>query len=144
MNLYEMLEYVMNGGMATYEGWDSYVSLNGTETLVSIYSKKIQTVHSPFVPAKLDKGRDWIPYQPKLVLSEDEKVILRNIDKTIKWLARDSKGDIFGFYSKPLKCNVGWMTTYSNPRVYLRMFNHLFKFTKWEDAEPTLIEDLLK
>lgn len=78
--------------------------------------------------------------KPKL--TEDEKVILRNIDKTFEWIARDNDGSLFAYEDKPLKTDdYGWDSINC---MSLGLFNHLFQFVKHEDNEPYLIEDLLK
>lgn len=73
-------------------------------------------------------------------LSDDERVILRNIDKEYKWIVRSLYGSIWVYRCKPDKDEFGW-----NGRDLERLpFNHLFQFITWEDEEPYKIEDLLK
>lgn len=67
--------------------------------------------------------------KPKL--SDDEKVILRNIAKEYNWIARDKSGYLILY--KELYYGIG-----------TKLFKHLFQFIKWEDEEPYNIEDLLK
>ena len=76
--------------------------------------------------------------KPKL--TEDEKVILRNLPKKYKWIARDKSGLIFLCSKKPSKCNYSWIGYNDIAFPYY----HLFQFIKWEDEEPYSIEDLLK
>lgn len=78
--------------------------------------------------------------KPKL--TEDEKVILRNIDKTFRWVARDEDGALFVYNGKPLKSDDGeW-----NAVEYMSLctFRGLFKFVTCYDDEPYLIENLLQ
>lgn len=76
-------------------------------------------------------------------LTEDEKAILRNISKKYRYVARDEDGTLFVFTEKPFKLDYYWKSGNEDEySVYL--FNHLFRFIKWEDEEPYLIEDLLK
>lgn len=78
--------------------------------------------------------------KPKL--TDDEKAILRNISKEYKWIARDESTRLYIFINKPYKTDCIW---YAVDRIYdLHVFRHIFKFIKWEDEEPYLIEDLLK
>lgn len=77
-------------------------------------------------------------------LTEDEKVILRNIDKKYKWIARDGDGKLCVFVDKPLKFPYMWNNKRNTGWDFLNVFAHLFQFIKWEDEEPYLIEDLLK
>ena len=77
-------------------------------------------------------------------LTEDEKVILRNIDNRNKWIARDGDGSLFVYCSKPIKKESSWVSEMFLDWCDIWIFKHLFQFIKWEDEEPYLIEDLLK
>lgn len=74
-------------------------------------------------------------------LTEDEKVILRNLPKEYKWVARDKNGQIFLYTNRPVKAREHWDCEF---QAYYFSFGHLFQFIKWEDEEPYSIEDLLK
>ena len=76
--------------------------------------------------------------EPKL--TEDEKVILRNLPKEYKWVVRDHIGSLWIFENKPNNNIFGWF--YSTASTL--PFPNLFKFIKYEDKEPYSIEDLLK
>ena len=65
-------------------------------------------------------------WERKPELSEAERVILENISKEYKYIARDEVGNLFIYSSHSFA-----------------IFNDLFKMVKWEDEEPTLIADLL-
>lgn len=75
--------------------------------------------------------------KPKL--TEDEKVILRNVPKYYKWIARDNGGSLYVYASKPKKRFTMWESN----GAPLIPFAHIFKFIKWEDEEPYSIEELL-
>lgn len=77
-------------------------------------------------------------------LTDDEKVILRNIDKEYKWLARNKDFDLYVFTGKPVKKDDYWGCGDKDYCDRMYIFKHLFQFIKWEDEEPYLIEDLLK
>lgn len=77
-------------------------------------------------------------------LTEDEKVILKNIDKRYRWIARDEDGSLYVYIDKPVKVNTCWGLYPHTYASQLNLFNHLFQFIKREDEEPYLIEDLLK
>ena len=74
-------------------------------------------------------------------LTEDEKVILRNLPKDYKWITRDKNGTICVFNGKPYKHRFVWDGQFMG---VLALFQHLFNFIKWEDEEPYSIEDLLE
>ena len=75
-------------------------------------------------------------------LTEDEKVILRNIYKKYKWVARDEDRTLSFHYVKPHKEAYFWSSLEAN---YVDdLFPNLFQFIKWEDEEPYSIEELLK
>lgn len=86
---------------------------------------------------------DWV--SAKMVkLSDEEKVILKNIDKRFKWIARDKNGNLFIYCEKPIKRESAWGSEIIFDYEVMIIFNHLFQFIKWEDEEPYLVEDLLK
>lgn len=67
--------------------------------------------------------------EKKWVFTEDEKVILRNIDKQYKWLGRDVEGTLWFYDTKPV-CPIGY-----GKAKYIDLFNHLFRCIKIQD-EP--------
>lgn len=86
---------------------------------------------------------DWV--SAKIVkLSDEEKVILKNIDKRFKWIARDKNGNLFIYCSEPFKSKVMWIPQKHADLTDISCFEHLFQFIKWKDEEPYLIEYLLK
>ena len=82
----------------------------------------------------------WERKEKKLVISEDEKKILRNLPKHYKWIARDKNGCLYVYASKPEKV----ITIWEGSGLPMIPFDHLFQFIKWEDEEPYSIEELLK
>ena len=72
--------------------------------------------------------------------TKDEKVILKNIPKKYKYIARDRSGLIFLYSKKPSKCDYSWIGYNDIAFPYY----HLFRFIKWEDDEPYSIKELLK
>lgn len=82
----------------------------------------------------------WKRKEKKLVISEDEKAILRNVPKHYEWIARDIDGCLYVYASKPQK----GITMWESVGLPMIPFIHLFKFIKWEDDEPYSIEELLE
>lgn len=91
---------------------------------------------------------NWLQqeHKEKIKLSDAERVILENIDKKYKWIARDYTDDEVCVYTdKPYKnTNKNWVNDSINEVFDLEVFNHLFQFIKWEDEQPYNIEELLK
>lgn len=84
-------------------------------------------------------------YKEPITLSEAERIILENIDKEYKWIARDECGDLVLHAVEPHKeymCNT-WINDEAEDDI-LSPFNHLFQFITWNDSEPYNIEELLK
>ena len=86
-------------------------------------------------------------WERKPELSEVERVILENVDKKYKYIARDGyieeegmRAELGLFEDKPIKINDYWSGTNCANFTFL----NLFKMVKWEDDEPTLISDLLE
>ena len=70
----------------------------------------------------------------------DEKIILRNLPKKYKYIARDLSGMVYIFIERPEKGQAIWYGC-GQPVI---PFYHLFQFIQWEDDEPYSIEELLK
>ena len=88
----------------------------------------------------------WLKSEHKeqITLSEAERIILENIDKEYKWIARDKyDNELFIYTDKPIKNeNNNWGSEGEN--ADLELFRHLFNFITWNDSEPYNIEELLK
>lgn len=85
-------------------------------------------------------------WERKPELSDAERVILENVDKKYKWIARDGyieeegmRAELGLFENKPTRRDDYW----SGIDGVIFTFSNLFKMIKWEDKEPTLIADLL-
>ena len=61
-------------------------------------------------------------------------------NKQFEYIARDETGNVYVYSSKPDRHNGVW---YRGGYGDLTLFNVLFDFIKWEDAEPQSIENLL-
>ena len=76
-------------------------------------------------------------------ITRDEKVLLENIAKIFKYIARDHGSTLFLFGEKPIKEKWMWVRTPDSYTSSFTIYSHLFPMIKWEDEEPWLIEDLL-
>lgn len=92
-----------------------------------------------------EECQKWLAeeYVEHITLTEAERVILENIDKSYKYIASDKDGEIRFFIDKPQKM-VGDFWSESNKYGGRIRFNNLFQFVQWEDTEPYEIERLLE
>jgi len=79
-------------------------------------------------------------FEPLLSITQDERVILRNI-KGYTWLARDEDGRIFMYGAKPFKLTSKWLEMSHHTSCF--NYSHLFDFIQWTDDRPWNIYDLL-
>ena len=83
-------------------------------------------------------------YKEPIKLSEAERVILENIDKEYKWIARDKDNSLWLYGDIPIKKSTCWSNENSEIGEEFAFYNHLFQFITWQDDEPYNIEELLK
>lgn len=84
-----------------------------------------------------------LPKKPQL--TKAERVILENLPKKYKWIARDEDDELIVFNGKPFKSDFSmfWICP-GGSSLSLEAFGYLFQFIKWEDDNAYKIEDLLK
>lgn len=92
-----------------------------------------------------ERTKEWLEaeYQEPITLTDDEKAILKNINKKWKWIARDRSDSLYVYNTKPIK-SVSYDEWQCHEYSNINAFKHLFKFIKWEDDEPYNIDELLK
>lgn len=73
--------------------------------------------------------------------TEDEKVIVKNIDKKFKWIARDKDKRMFVFASEPIRKDIHDMWE-SMDSIIAFPYSEMFEPIKWEDDKPTRISDI--
>lgn len=90
------------------------------------------------------RTKEWLEqeYQEPIILTDDEKAILKNLPRDYKWIARDADGEIFLYFRKPQKSCAWWKSEGSE--FGFSMYDGLFQFIKWEDENPYNIDELLK
>lgn len=91
----------------------------------------------------VEQIKKWLFEKWKPHLTKDEKVILRNADKSYKYIARDKGGQIYIYKQQPEKFDDVW-SGLGKGYAGFEAFKHLFQFIKFEDEEPYNIEELLK
>ena len=81
-------------------------------------------------------------YKEPVKLTRTEYLLLCHVYKlSYKYIARDKDGDISLYLDEPDK---DILTEFWHGKEYeFTLFNNLFPFIKWEDSEPTSIEDVL-
>ena len=93
----------------------------------------------------------WLIKEP-IKLNRLEYEILKWLEKEgYKFIFRNPNNDLMAHNNAPKKVFNGWANENSfncwvseNQYKTLLSFNELFKFIKWEDEEPTSIDELLK
>lgn len=83
----------------------------------------------------------YIPKQ-EIVLTEFEKQLILNLDEEYKYIAKDSKGTLFVYATKPTKINNGVWANIDACQYTKIPVPNIFSFIKWEDEEPTSIDKL--
>ena len=89
---------------------------------------------------------DWLleEYKEPIKLTLHEKCILESLPNDYKYIARDENGDLCIYKHEPLKYQGVWILQAGhNGLRILELFNHLFKFIKWEDNVAYKVEDIL-
>ena len=117
----------------------------------AVKSFNISKVYEIVIPMGLCDLMERIDTACKLVwerkpeLSEAERVILENVDKKYKYIAKDEGGNLFIYSSSKIEKFMSEWCYNDDKGVHFSFafFNNLFKMVKWEDEEPTLIADLL-
>lgn len=75
-------------------------------------------------------------------ISEDEKIILKNLPVKYKWIARDENGDLNLYETKPTRSvKTGYWA--SDNYHDFNYFSHLFAYINWGNESPFKISDLL-
>jgi len=104
--------------------------------IVKIY--EIKNCNSLELILTIKQGLKLI-WERKPELSDVERVILMNIDKEYKYIARDKDEEIAIFKDRPIRVHDYWSAEYAANFT----FTNLFKMVKWQNEHPTNISDLL-
>lgn len=140
-NWLQALEMVANGQPMHVEEDACY--LKNSDGVIRWYDKTDDKYIGNVIIGQAFMYSTFKPYHKQIELTEDEKVILRNVDGKYIWICRNSDGSIYLYVEKPSKGKQCW-STHNDCEITGGMFNHLFQQIKWEDAEPRLIADLIK
>lgn len=81
-------------------------------------------------------------YAEPIKISADERAILRNL-KGYKYIVRDMSDTLYLYSEYPQKLEDCWAWT-NGKCANLKIFNDLFRFITFNDAQPYSIRELLK
>lgn len=95
------------------------------------------------IEEEFNKFKSELKSMGNILVSADEKVILRNLNKDFKWIARDKNESLWVYKNKPEKGEGFWTDFDLNQELDL-FTKDLFQFVRWEDDEPLKIKDLIK
>ena len=91
----------------------------------------------------LEKQLQELKEQIKHQFSEDEKIILRNLDKKWKWIARDKNTHLWLFTNRPHKNDNLYCWSGTVEYCSFEMFSRLFQSIQWEDDKPIEIAKVI-
>ena len=104
--------------------------------------KEIEKLEKELAELKAQKEKE------KWQFTEDEKVILRNLPKEYKWIARDNNDKLWLYSDKPEKSsNYAVWKLADNVRgeqLEIIEFNHLFQCIQWSDPEPCEFRNFIR
>lgn len=84
----------------------------------------------------------WERKEQKMQLTQEQIKILKALNTSgYSWLAIDKDGELFAFKTKPEKIKNCWFGDLYPVPLFV---GYLFTFIKWEDEEPTNIDNLLE
>ena len=84
---------------------------------------------------------EWSEQEALSDLTVLEEEVLKRIDPSFKYIARDKGGELFVYYQKPKKGRDMWRSNNHYERIPL---TDLFDWITFDDAEPWRIDDLVK
>ena len=103
---------------------------------------KLNTIDWSYISMDNLMNQDYEIVKQKPTLTEDEKIILRNLQRECEWIARDENDCVYVYFVKPIKSPHDFWN-FMGGGFNFSAFNHLFQFIKWEDEEPYNIKELL-
>lgn len=126
----------------------SLLSFNGEEgNDINQYRKDLTFINNTYPELDIMKVykdftfKELLWERKEIKLTNVERIILENIRKEYKWIARNINGYLFAYDEKPIKEKYSWNYKYN---IYDFPFDNLFQFIQWDDDEPYSIEELLK
>lgn len=140
-----------NGCLYLYSNCENWlIKLDGSKYMcIHNYDDNLNLDVPEITDGSLDIMRIYKDYtfkellweRKEIKLTNVERIILENIRKEYKWIARNKEGYLFAYDEKPIKAKYSWNYKYD---IYDFPFDNLFQFIQWDDDEPYSIEELLK
>ena len=90
---------------------------------------------------------EWLYKDYNFELSKVEYEVLKYFYREgRRYIARDKNNELFLYKNSPIKSVDQWIIDRDGSWdfTYLKPFENLFSFIKWEDMKPTPIQDILK
>lgn len=133
------LEYLANKGIICKNDFTDGEGKPACNIVIAIRDNDINIFN------EYESFKDYLLAEHKgpIELTQAEKCILENINKTFCYIARDCNGTLNVFEYKPSKNNYGEWVLHLGAMCTFCLFDNLFKFIKLEDKEPYLIENIL-
>ncbi len=130
-----------NGEMRTVKGTSLFDCFEPASDL-SYYDENLIHVRETTLDIVEVFRSIWKREEP--TITSAEKVLLENVEKKYKYIARNHDSTLFLFGDKPTKEKWMWVRALDSYDSSFTIYSHLFPMVKWKDEEPWLIEDLLK
>lgn len=138
MTLEQKLQFLTDrakDGLTFYSTYDQLSFIDGElRFLDGLTWKKDYLEINELKNCKFSLTKEW-DFTP------EEKVILKSINKTYKWIARDEDNSLYLYYRKPFKTGNCWSSTSDTDDITL--FKHLFNAIQWNDKEPCEFKNYL-
>lgn len=116
--------------MRNFEKYEDKLKNIDLTEMVNFFYERIPQKEIPLVTIK--DAIDYL-YQEYEPFTEDEKVILKNISKDLKWIARDYDGKLCLYEVKPI-INSGEYIAPRGKFCYFSVYEHLFKNVTFKDG----------
>ena len=139
-------DLIGDDGHLTLTNYNDYLK-NGLFSdldIIKVYKYKSPC---PFNALLENNNLDIIWEREEIKLTDRDIEILKSLKALgFKFLARDSEyvgeyDSLYSYSEKPYKVGDYWA---SDAGEYIRVISDVLDFIKWEDVEPTSIDDLLK
>lgn len=76
------------------------------------------------------------------IFTEEEKIIAKNFNPRLKYIARDKDGELYLFNNRPVKNDYMWSCVDIWDKSPCQCGASLFKAIKWLDDQPVKIRDI--